>query len=131
MDTKISSNFPFVLLPKSNKGKITTLSRISLSLPQVLYVRNSKCLICRMQIYGGVVMNNITGLSILLAIVYIKGLTWDYSIEVLVVLVVCAIIGLIAFFRSSYPLWTCILAFFLYPFSLVLVHFLPHIFGLD
>ncbi|PSS24597.1 Calmodulin-like protein [Actinidia chinensis var. chinensis] len=83
------------------------------------------------EIYGGVVMNNITGLSILLAIVYIKGLTWDYSIEVLVVLVVCAIIGLIAFFCSSYPLWTCILAFFLYPFSLVLVHFLPHIFGLD
>ncbi|KAH7837328.1 hypothetical protein Vadar_012607 [Vaccinium darrowii] len=83
------------------------------------------------EIYGGVVMNNITGLSILLAIVYIKGLTWDYSIEVLVILVVCAIIGLLAFFRTSYPLWTCILAFFLYPFSLLLVHFLRNIFGWD
>ncbi|XP_058197527.1 sodium/calcium exchanger NCL2-like isoform X2 [Rhododendron vialii] len=83
------------------------------------------------EIYGGVVMNNITGLSILLAIVYIKGLTWDYSVEVLVVLVVCAIIGLLAFFRSSYPLWTCILAFFLYPFSLLLVHFLHNSVGWD
>ncbi|KAI8525635.1 hypothetical protein RHMOL_Rhmol13G0245900 [Rhododendron molle] len=81
------------------------------------------------EIYGGVVMNNITGLSILLAIVYIKDLTWDYSVEVLVILVVCAIIGLLAFFRSSYPLWTCILAFFLYPFSLLLVHFLHNIVG--
>ncbi|KAG6419217.1 hypothetical protein SASPL_121433 [Salvia splendens] len=37
------------------------------------------------EIYGGVVMNNIMGLSTLLAIVYIKGLEWDYSAEVLTV----------------------------------------------
>ncbi|GMP74442.1 hypothetical protein CsSME_00031861 [Camellia sinensis var. sinensis] len=83
------------------------------------------------EIYGGVVMNNITGLSILLAIVYTKGLTWDYSVEVLAVLVVCGIIGFLAFFRSTYPLWTCIMAFLLYPFSLVLVYFLHYAVGWD
>jgi len=83
------------------------------------------------QIYGEVAMNNITGLSTLLAIIYIKGLSWNYSGEVVAVLVVCAVIGLLAFFRSSYPLWTCILAFFLYPFSLVMVYFLHSILGWD
>ncbi|XAR66535.1 hypothetical protein NMG60_11012808 [Bertholletia excelsa] len=83
------------------------------------------------EIYGAVIMNNITGMSILLAIVYIKGLTWDYSVEVLVVLVVCAIIGFLAFFFSKYALWTSILAFSLYPFSLGLVHFLHDFLGWD
>ncbi|KAA8535254.1 hypothetical protein F0562_030257 [Nyssa sinensis] len=71
------------------------------------------------EIYGRVVMNNISCLSTLLAVVYIKGLTWDYSIEMLVVLVVCAIIGLLAFFSSTYPFWTSILAYSLYPLSLL------------
>ncbi|XP_059669955.1 sodium/calcium exchanger NCL1-like isoform X1 [Cornus florida] len=79
------------------------------------------------EIYGGVGMNNIMTLSTFLAVIYMKGLTWDYSSEVLVVLVVCAIIGLLAFLRSTYPLWTCILAFFLYPFSLVLVYVLRYV----
>ncbi|KAG8385478.1 hypothetical protein BUALT_Bualt03G0049500 [Buddleja alternifolia] len=39
------------------------------------------------EIYGGVVMNNMMGLSTLLAIVYIKDLKWDYSAEVLTILV--------------------------------------------
>lgn len=83
------------------------------------------------EIYGDVFMNNITGLTGLLAIVYIKGLTWDYSGEVLVVLVVCAIIGLVAYFRTTYPLWTCMLAFILYPFSLFLVYVLHDVLGWD
>ncbi|KAL2494771.1 Calcium-binding EF-hand family protein [Forsythia ovata] len=53
------------------------------------------------EIYGGVVMSNISNLTALLAIVYAKDLTWDYSAEVLTVLVVCAIIGFIAYSRDS------------------------------
>ncbi|XP_022847570.1 sodium/calcium exchanger NCL-like [Olea europaea var. sylvestris] len=75
------------------------------------------------EIYGGVVMSNISNLTALLAIVYAKDLTWDYSAEVLTVLVVCAIIGFLAYSRTSYPLWTCLLAFFLYPFSLGLFYY--------
>ncbi|KAL2494931.1 sodium/calcium exchanger family protein/calcium-binding EF hand family protein [Forsythia ovata] len=72
------------------------------------------------EIYGGVVMNNISGLTTLLAVVYAKDLPWDSSAEVLTVLVVCAIVGILGYSRTSYPFWTCLLAFFLYPFSLAL-----------
>ncbi|CAI9783715.1 unnamed protein product [Fraxinus pennsylvanica] len=72
------------------------------------------------EIYSSVVMNNISNLTILLAIVYVKDLPWDYSAESLTILVVCAVIGILGFSTNEYPLWTCSLAFFLYPFSLVL-----------
>ncbi|KAI3456189.1 hypothetical protein Pfo_012852 [Paulownia fortunei] len=75
------------------------------------------------EIYGGVIMNNIAGLTTLLAIVYAKDLTWNFSAEVLTLSVVCAIVGTLAYSRTTYPLWTCILAFFLYPFSLGLFYF--------
>ncbi|KAL2494759.1 sodium/calcium exchanger family protein/calcium-binding EF hand family protein [Forsythia ovata] len=70
------------------------------------------------EIYGGVVMNNLSGLTILLAIVYSKDLQWDFSTEVLTVLVVCAIVGILGCSSSKYPFWTCIIAFLLYPISL-------------
>ncbi|GFQ05346.1 hypothetical protein PHJA_002678700 [Phtheirospermum japonicum] len=75
------------------------------------------------EIYGGVIMNNIAGLTTLLAIVYAKDLTWDFSAEVLTILVVCAIVGTLAYTSTTYPLWTCIVAFLLYPFSLGLFYF--------
>ncbi|CAN4116606.1 unnamed protein product [Withania somnifera] len=76
------------------------------------------------EIYGGVIMNNIMGMSTLLAIVCAKGLTWDYSAQVLIVLVACAIIGLLALFSNTYPLWTSILAFSLYPSCVMLFYLL-------
>ncbi|CAI9760167.1 unnamed protein product [Fraxinus pennsylvanica] len=83
------------------------------------------------EIYGGVVTNNITGLTALLVIVYAKDLTWSYSAEVLTILMVCGVIGLMAYSCNTYPLWTCLLAFFLYPFSLVLYYVLQYISGWD
>lgn len=68
-------------------------------------------------------MNNIAGMTTLLAVVYAKDLTWDFSAEVFTVLVVCAIIGCLAYSSTTYPLWTCLLAFFLYPFSMGLFYF--------
>ncbi|XP_059284905.1 sodium/calcium exchanger NCL2-like [Lycium ferocissimum] len=67
------------------------------------------------EIYGGVIMNNIMGMTTLLAVVWAKDLTWDYSAQVLIVLVACATIGLPALFSNRYPLWTSLLAFSLYP----------------
>ncbi|CAA3017990.1 sodium calcium exchanger NCL-like [Olea europaea subsp. europaea] len=75
------------------------------------------------EIYSSVVMNNISGLTTLLAVVYAKDLPWDYSAEVLTILVVCAIVGILGVSRTEYPFWTCLLAFFLYPFSLGLYCF--------
>ncbi|KAJ6949888.1 sodium/calcium exchanger NCL2-like [Populus alba x Populus x berolinensis] len=74
------------------------------------------------EIYGGVFMNNVIGCSVLLSLIYARGLTWEFSAEVLVVLITCAIMCLAVSFRSDFPLWTSFLAFLLYPFSLFLVY---------
>ncbi|XP_027343951.1 sodium/calcium exchanger NCL1 isoform X2 [Abrus precatorius] len=81
------------------------------------------------EIYGAVTMNNVLCLSVFLALVYVRGLTWNFSSEVLVILVVCIVVGVFASFRTVFPLWTSILAILLYPFSLVLVYVLDFVFG--
>ncbi|XP_004489056.1 sodium/calcium exchanger NCL [Cicer arietinum] len=81
------------------------------------------------EIYGAVTMNNVLCLSVFLALVYARGLTWDFSSEVLVILIVCIVMGVFASFRTVFPLWTSILAILLYPFSLVLVYVLDYVFG--
>jgi len=82
-----------------------------------------------MQIYGAVTMNNVLCLSVFLALVYVRGLTWDFSSEVLVILIVCIVMGAFASFRTVFPLWTSITAILLYPFSLALVYVLDYQFG--
>ncbi|KAF8029934.1 hypothetical protein BT93_E2372 [Corymbia citriodora subsp. variegata] len=81
------------------------------------------------KLYGAATMNNLLCLSVFLAIVYIRGLTWDFSSEVLVILIVCFVMGTFASSRTTFPLWTFSLAFLLYPFSLALVYVLDYLFG--
>ncbi|KAK3030268.1 hypothetical protein RJ639_039851 [Escallonia herrerae] len=72
------------------------------------------------ELYGGVFMNNVLGFSVLLSLVYFRGFSWDFSAEVLVVLMVSATVGLSASFCSTFPVWTSIVVFLLYPLSLLL-----------
>ncbi|KAL5565136.1 hypothetical protein UlMin_028300 [Ulmus minor] len=81
------------------------------------------------EIYGAVTMNNVLCLSVFLALVYVRGLTWDFSAEVLVILIVCIVMGLLGSFRTTFPLWTSFVAFLLYPFSILLVYVLDYFFG--
>lgn len=81
------------------------------------------------EIYGAVTMNNVLCLAVFLALVYIRDLTWDFSAEVLVIVIVCVVMGAFASFRTTFPLWTAILAFLLYPFSLALVYVLDYVLG--
>ncbi|XP_038985105.1 sodium/calcium exchanger NCL1 [Phoenix dactylifera] len=81
------------------------------------------------EIYGGVTMNNTLCLAVFLALVYLRHLTWDFSAEVLVILVVCIVMGLFTSFRTKFPLWTCFIAYLLYPLSLVIVYILDFVFG--
>lgn len=74
-------------------------------------------------------MNNLLCLSVFLAIVYARGLIWNFSSEVLVILIVCVVMGVLGSIRTTFPLWTCLIAFTLYPFSLVLVYVLDYVFG--
>ncbi|KAK4721200.1 hypothetical protein R3W88_011433 [Solanum pinnatisectum] len=76
------------------------------------------------EIYVGVIMNNIMGMSTVLTVLYAKDLRWEYSPEVLVSMVICGVTGSFAFTRTTYPLWTCIVAFLFYPIALVLLYIL-------
>ncbi|XVE86381.1 hypothetical protein DITRI_Ditri18aG0030400 [Diplodiscus trichospermus] len=81
------------------------------------------------QIYGSVTMSNILSLSVFLALVYFRDLNWDFAAEVLVILIVCIVMGAIASFRTTFPLWMSLVAYALYPFSLLLVYILDYVFG--
>ncbi|KAM4092971.1 hypothetical protein ACB094_06G080000 [Castanea mollissima] len=81
------------------------------------------------ELYGSATMNNVLCLSVFLALVYIRGLTWDFSAEVVVILIVRLVMGLLGSLRTHFPLWTAILAILLYPFSLALVYVLDYVLG--
>ncbi|GJX30077.1 sodium/calcium exchanger NCL-like protein [Tanacetum coccineum] len=81
------------------------------------------------ELYGAVTMNNVLCLSVFLALVYVRGLTWDFSSEVLVILIVCIVMGVFGSCRTTFPLWTSFIAFLLYPFSLILVYVLDYGYG--
>jgi len=81
------------------------------------------------ELYGAATMNNILCLSVFLALVYLRDLTWEFSAEVLVILIVCIVMGALGSFSTVYPLWTSIVAFLLYPFSLALVYVLDYVLG--
>ncbi|CAB4307801.1 unnamed protein product [Prunus armeniaca] len=53
------------------------------------------------EIYGGVFMNNVLGVSVLLAIIYAREMTWEFSAELLVVLIVCTVMGVTASTSTS------------------------------
>ncbi|XP_068664413.1 sodium/calcium exchanger NCL1-like [Aristolochia californica] len=81
------------------------------------------------EIYGAVTMNNTLCLGVFLALVSVRNLSWDFSAEVLVIFVVSIVMGLFASFRTKFPLWTCSVAYVLYPFSLLLVYVLDFVYG--
>ncbi|XP_044507615.1 sodium/calcium exchanger NCL2-like [Mangifera indica] len=76
------------------------------------------------EIYGGVFMNNVLGFTVLLSLIYFRGITWEFSAELLVVVIVCTVMGAIASFRFTFPLWISVMAILLYPLSLFLVYLL-------
>ncbi|KAJ0044345.1 hypothetical protein Pint_04675 [Pistacia integerrima] len=81
------------------------------------------------ELYRTVSVNNVIQLSVFLAVVYIRGLRWELSSEVLVILIVCVVMGGFASFRTTFPIWTSLVAYILYPFSLALIYVLDYVFG--
>ncbi|KAG9446100.1 hypothetical protein H6P81_012228 [Aristolochia fimbriata] len=81
------------------------------------------------EIYGAVTMNNALCLGVFLALVYIRHLSWDFSAEVLVIFIVSMLMGIFASFRTKFPLWTCSVAYAMYPLSLLLVYVLDYVYG--
>lgn len=81
------------------------------------------------EVYNGVFMNNVMGLATFLAIVYIKDITWDVSAEVLVVLLICTFMGIITSSCTKFQFWMGILAYALYPLSLLFLYILTSVLG--
>ncbi|KAI3945897.1 hypothetical protein MKW98_007246 [Papaver atlanticum] len=126
-DFSNSANIPsffvsFVLLP------LATNSRKAVSAIKAARRKKSRTMsLTFSEIYGSVYMNNVLGLTALLVIVYARDLKWEFTAEVLVVLIVCVVMGLIASFRTEFPLWTSYLAYLLYPLSLTMVYILNYV----
>lgn len=67
-------------------------------------------------------MNNVLGFCVLLSLIYFRGLSWHFSAEILVLLMVCGIMGCLTSLSTFFPVWTSAIAYLLYPLSLVLVY---------
>lgn len=125
-----SANIPsfyasFVLVPLATSARtaISAIRAAKQKIPKTTSLTFS-------EIYDGVFMNNVLGFSVLLSIVYFRGLTWHFSAEVMTVFIVCAIMGLIAALRSKFPVWIMFIAYLLYPLSLILVYVVDDYFWL-
>ncbi|CAL5390754.1 unnamed protein product [Camellia sinensis] len=107
----------FILVPLATnaRGSISAIKAASWKNPRTTSLTFS-------EIYGSVFMNNILGFSVLLSLIYFRGLSWDFSAEVLMILIVCVIMGFTASFSSKFPIWTSLVAYLLYPLSLILVY---------
>ncbi|KAE8723015.1 RNA helicase family protein isoform 1 [Hibiscus syriacus] len=81
------------------------------------------------EVYGEVFMNNVMGLGTFLVPIYVRGISWGVSAEVVVVLLVCTTMGVLATFRTKFQFWTCILVYMLYPMSLLLLYVLTNVLG--
>ncbi|XP_076907092.1 sodium/calcium exchanger NCL2-like [Bidens hawaiensis] len=107
----------FILVP------LATNARAAISAVQTANQRKERTTsLTFSELYNGVFMNNVLGFSVLLAVIYFRGLTWDFSGEVLAVLTVCIIVGVTTSFRSKLPIWTSFIAYMLYPLSLIFVY---------
>ncbi|KAF7141178.1 hypothetical protein RHSIM_Rhsim06G0204500 [Rhododendron simsii] len=114
----------FILVPLATnaRGAISAITAARRKKPRTTSLTFS-------EIYGGVFMNNVLGLTVLLSLVYFRGLSWEFSAEVLIVLIVSAIMGVAASFSSTFPIWTSLVAYLLYPLSLILVYVLDDFFN--
>lgn len=79
---------------------------------------------------GAAIMNNTLCLGVFLALVYFRGLAWEFSAETISILFVEAcMIGVC--YQKVQTLRTAIFVFSLFPLSLVIVYVLENVFGLD
>ncbi|XP_024960739.1 sodium/calcium exchanger NCL-like [Cynara cardunculus var. scolymus] len=90
--------------------------------------RHSTTSLTLSEIYHKVFMNNVLGFFVLVSVIYFRDLTWHFSAEILVVVIVCIIMGILTSFRSKFPNWTLLIAFPLYLLSLVVIYFVDDTF---
>ncbi|KAL6554183.1 hypothetical protein OROMI_019856 [Orobanche minor] len=114
---KVPSFFiAFIFVPLATNARLAT-SAISEARRKKVNVTS----LTLSEIYGTVLMNNLLGFSVLLSLIYFRGLSWNFSIEILMVLTVTAVMGCLASFSTVFPVWTSVVACLMYPLSLLLL----------
>ena len=75
-------------------------------------------------------MNNTFCLGIFMALIYSRGLVWEFTAETLAILLVEAAVGAVAF-RKIQTLGSALTVLGMFPLSLVFVYVLENVFGFD
>jgi Ca2+/H+ antiporter len=81
------------------------------------------------QVYGAVTMNNTMCLGLFLFIVWLRGLDWTFSSEVVTTMASIFALGAVAASRQTFQLYWAAVSFALYPVALALVWFLDYEIG--
>jgi Ca2+/Na+ antiporter len=81
-------------------------------------------------LHGAATMNSTLALSIFMAIIYARGLEWNYTAETITVCTVVVLVALQGAFRKNIFLWQALLVLALYPGAILMVWTLQH-FGLE
>lgn len=76
------------------------------------------------QLYGAATMNNTMVLGIFFALIFFRGLVWNFSAETITILTVTGLVGIIGTFTCTYRTWYGIPVILLYPGALLLVYLL-------
>jgi len=80
---------------------------------------------------GSVCMNNTFCLGIFLALIFFKGLTWEFSAETIAIIFVELVMSLVCTFRKTQTLLDAAFILSLFPISLVIVWVLENEVGLN
>eukprot|EP01023_Acetabularia_acetabulum_P040635 TRINITY_DN3939_c0_g1_i2.p1 TRINITY_DN3939_c0_g1~~TRINITY_DN3939_c0_g1_i2.p1 ORF type:complete len:531 (-),score=102.84 TRINITY_DN3939_c0_g1_i2:1617-3209(-) len=81
------------------------------------------------QVYGAVTMNNTLGLGLFMLIIYLQGIQWTFSSEVIAIMFVTLIMGLLGGLKRTFPMYLGFVALCLYPLAIVIVYVLDEILG--
>ncbi|KAL1299589.1 hypothetical protein AAHE18_18G121500 [Arachis hypogaea] len=119
-----SFSISFILVPLA-----TNFREATAAIKEASHKKSSNTSQTIYEIYGAVFMNNILGFVVISILIYVRDITWEFSADVLVVAIVCAVMGIAASFRTTFPLWTSIPAYLLYLISLLFVFVLKDIFN--
>ncbi|TKY49146.1 hypothetical protein E2542_SST26572 [Spatholobus suberectus] len=119
----ISSFFiSFILVPLA-----TNFREATSAIKEASHKKSSNTSQTMYEIYGAVFMNNILGFVVISILIYMREVTWEFSVDVLIVAIVCAVMGLAASFRPTFPLWTSFPAYLMYLIALLLVFVLKDV----
>ncbi|CAJ1957211.1 unnamed protein product [Sphenostylis stenocarpa] len=120
---RISSFFiSFILVPLA-----TNFREATSAIKEASHKKSSNTSQTMYEIYGAVFMNNILGFVVISILIYMREITWQFSADVLVVAIVCAVMGLTARFRPIFPLWTSFPAYLMYLIALLMVFVLKDV----